>query len=173
MVLRLPDSWSNWNFEGVGKPRIPGKNLSDQEREPTTNLTPTYGVDAGIWTRATLVGGECSHHCATLAPWKQSLGVPDRFPCMVPFFYDYYTKLRLLVFSHLFLEFSLWSRKRSKRYLKIFASLLSTVSKPPHAGTIFLNVTNKTLTFKSTLRRSDNPSRKSKEKKISIKGKTT
>ena len=76
-------------------------------------------------------------------------------------------------FLNLFLEFSLWSRKRSERYLKIFTSLLSTVSKPPHAGTIFLNVTNKTLTFKSTLRRSDNPGRKSKEKKISIKGKTT
>ena len=24
----------------------------------------TYGVDAEIWTRATLVGGERSHHCA-------------------------------------------------------------------------------------------------------------
>ena len=29
---------------------------------------PTDGVDARISTRARLVGGECSHHCATNAP---------------------------------------------------------------------------------------------------------
>ena len=44
MVLRLPDSWSNWNlemlvFEGRGKPENPEKNLSEQGREPTTNST--------------------------------------------------------------------------------------------------------------------------------------
>ena len=44
MVLRLPDSWSNWNlkmlvFEERGKPEYPEKNLSEQRREPTTNLT--------------------------------------------------------------------------------------------------------------------------------------
>ena len=44
MVLRLPDSWSNWNlemlvFEERGKPEYPEKNLSEQGREPTTNLT--------------------------------------------------------------------------------------------------------------------------------------
>ena len=31
---------------------------------------PTYGVDAGIWTWATFVGGECSYHYAILAPHK-------------------------------------------------------------------------------------------------------
>ena len=44
MVLRLPDSWSNWNFEMLvfeekGKPEYPEKNLSEQRREPTTNST--------------------------------------------------------------------------------------------------------------------------------------
>ena len=44
MVLRLPDSWSNWNlkmlvFEERGKPEYPEKNLSEQRKEPTTNLT--------------------------------------------------------------------------------------------------------------------------------------
>ena len=44
MVLRLPDSWSNWNlemlvFEERGKPEYPEKNLSEQGREPTTNST--------------------------------------------------------------------------------------------------------------------------------------
>ena len=73
MVLRLPDSSLNWNlemlvFEERGKPEYPRKNLSEQEREPTTNSTH-------IWcqrhrTRATLVGGECLHQSATLAPQK-------------------------------------------------------------------------------------------------------
>ena len=44
MVLRLPDSWSNWNlkmlvFEERGKPEYPEKNLLEQRREPTTNST--------------------------------------------------------------------------------------------------------------------------------------
>ena len=43
-ILRLPDSWSNWNlemlvFEERGKPEYPEKNLSEQGREPTTNST--------------------------------------------------------------------------------------------------------------------------------------
>ena len=29
---------------------------------------PTNSAVAGILTRATLMGGECSHHCVTLAP---------------------------------------------------------------------------------------------------------
>ena len=36
-----------------------GKGENQQQTQPT------YGVDARIWTRATLVGGECSHHCTT------------------------------------------------------------------------------------------------------------
>ena len=44
MVLRLPDSWSKWNlkmlvFEERGKPEYPEKNLSEQGKELTTNLT--------------------------------------------------------------------------------------------------------------------------------------
>ena len=40
VVLRLPDSWSNWNlevlvFEERGKPEYLEKNLSLQRREPT------------------------------------------------------------------------------------------------------------------------------------------
>ena len=46
MVLRLPDSWSNWNLEMLvseerGKPEYPEKNLSEQRREPTTNCKKT------------------------------------------------------------------------------------------------------------------------------------
>ena len=44
MVLRLPNSWSNWNlemlvFEERGKPEYPEKNLSEQRGEPGTNST--------------------------------------------------------------------------------------------------------------------------------------
>ena len=44
VVLRLPDSWSNWNLEMLvfqerGKPEYPEKNLSEKSREPTTNST--------------------------------------------------------------------------------------------------------------------------------------
>ena len=56
-------------FWGEEKTGVPGqKPLGEKER--TNNKLNPHGVDAGIWTRATLVGGECSHHCATLAPNK-------------------------------------------------------------------------------------------------------
>ena len=65
-------SGSNWNlellvFEGkLGKLEYPGKNLSEQGREPPTNphMTPAPGA------RAKLVGGERSHHCAIPVPLK-------------------------------------------------------------------------------------------------------
>ena len=68
VILRLPDSWSNWNlkmlvFEERGKPEYPEKNLSEQRREPTTNSTHIWRRRLRIFTRATLVGGERSHHC--------------------------------------------------------------------------------------------------------------
>ena len=60
--------FENVGFWGQGKAGVFRENLSKQGREPTTNSPPTYGVDAGIWTRATLLGGECSHQCAILVP---------------------------------------------------------------------------------------------------------
>ena len=44
VVLRLPDSWSNWNlevlfFEKRVKLEFPEKNLMEQGREPATNST--------------------------------------------------------------------------------------------------------------------------------------
>ena len=47
MVLRPPDSWSNWNLEVLvfgerAKPEYPEKNLSGQGREPTTNSTQIW-----------------------------------------------------------------------------------------------------------------------------------
>ena len=54
-------------FEERGKPDYPSKNLSEQGREPTTNLTHIWCQRREL-KRVTLVGGECSHRCATLAP---------------------------------------------------------------------------------------------------------
>ena len=54
VVLRLPDSWSNWNlkmlvFEERGKPEYPEKSLSEQRREPTTNkLNPHVASTPGF-----------------------------------------------------------------------------------------------------------------------------
>ena len=53
-------------FEERGKPEYPEKNLrSKGENQQQTQ--PIYDVDAGIWTRTTLVGGECSYRYAILA----------------------------------------------------------------------------------------------------------
>ena len=51
-------------FEARRKLRYTEKNLSEQGREPAT-------ISNHIWRRLgdSLVGGECSHHCATLACW--------------------------------------------------------------------------------------------------------
>ena len=50
-------------FEEREKPEYPEKNLSEQRQEPTTH-SPTCDAESGNRTRAILVGGECSHHCA-------------------------------------------------------------------------------------------------------------
>ena len=52
VVLRLPDSWSNWNLEMLvseerGKPESLEKNLSSKV-ENQQQTQPKYGVDAGI-----------------------------------------------------------------------------------------------------------------------------
>ena len=60
---------SNWNLEVLvnmksGKPEYPEKKLSDQRKEPTTNSTHIW-CWRRIRTQAILVGGKCSHRCAT------------------------------------------------------------------------------------------------------------
>jgi len=65
-------STSIWNlemlvFEERGKPDFPEENLSEQGRNQQ-QTQPTYDIESGNRTQATLVGGECSHHCAIPAP---------------------------------------------------------------------------------------------------------
>ena len=60
-------------FWGEGENRSTWRKTSRSKGENQQQTQPTYGIDAGIWTRATPVGGECSHHYATLAPQKRKI----------------------------------------------------------------------------------------------------
>ena len=68
----VPDRIGIWKFWFLrrGENRSTRRKTSRGKGENQQQTQPTYGVDAGIWTRATLVGGECSHHCAIFAPQK-------------------------------------------------------------------------------------------------------
>ena len=55
--------WKCW-FLRRGENRSTRRKTSRSKGENQQQTQPTYGVDARIRTRATLVGGECSHHCA-------------------------------------------------------------------------------------------------------------
>ena len=72
MALLSTVSRSNWNLEMLvfvegGKPEYPEKNPRSRD-ENQQQTQPTYDAETGNRTRATLVGGECSHHCAIPAP---------------------------------------------------------------------------------------------------------
>ena len=67
---------SNWNlvlvFVEGGKPENPEKN--PRSRAIINKKTqPTCGAGSVNRTRATVVGGECSHHCAIPAPLNNKL----------------------------------------------------------------------------------------------------
>ena len=64
----------NWNLEMLvfmeeGKRENPEKNPRSKD-ENQQQTQPTYDNGTGNRTRATLVGGEHSHHCAIPAPQK-------------------------------------------------------------------------------------------------------
>ena len=78
-----PDSRLNWNlemlgFEGTGRPEYPENNLLVQGREPITNSTHVQ-QEFENQNQATLVGGECSHHCAIPAPHYYALLYTELF----------------------------------------------------------------------------------------------
>ena len=69
---------SRWNlvmlvFVEGGKPENPEKNPRSKD-ENQQQTQPTYDTGTGNRTRATLVGGERSHHCAIPAPCEDFLG---------------------------------------------------------------------------------------------------
>ena len=59
-------------FEERRKLEYPEKNLSSREENQQQTL-PTYGVESENRSRATLVGGKCSHHYTTLLPKHELL----------------------------------------------------------------------------------------------------
>ena len=66
--------WKCW-FLRRGKNQSTRRKTSQSKGENQQQTQPTYGVDARIPTRATLVGGECSHHGAILAPYMRSFPI--------------------------------------------------------------------------------------------------
>ena len=60
-------NWFLWREENRNKPKYPEKypRSKDKNQQQTQ---PTYDTGTGNQTRATLVEGECSHHCAIPAP---------------------------------------------------------------------------------------------------------
>jgi len=56
-------------FEERGKPEYPEK--TSRYRVEDQHTQPTYDAESRNQTRATLVGGECSHHCAIPAPLRE------------------------------------------------------------------------------------------------------
>ena len=86
-------------FREGGKPENPEKNPRSKD-ETQQQTRPTYDTGTGNQTRATLVGGERSHHCAIPAPqekafdsvhknslWKQ-YGIPQKITDVVKALYD-------------------------------------------------------------------------------------
>ena len=72
MALLSTVSRLNWNLEMLvflegGKPEYPEKNPRSKDKKQQQNQ-PTNDAETGNRTRATLVGGESSHHCAIPAP---------------------------------------------------------------------------------------------------------
>ena len=72
MALPFTVSRSNWNLEILvfvegEKPEKSEKNPHSKD-ENQQKTQPTYDAETGNRTRATLVGGECSHHGTIPAP---------------------------------------------------------------------------------------------------------
>ena len=66
MMVKLEFEKVWFLFEERRKPEYPGKKLSEQKREPATHSTHMWHQHQDL-KPAILAGGECSHHCATLA----------------------------------------------------------------------------------------------------------
>ena len=73
--------WKCW-FLRRGENRSTRRKISRSKGENQQRSQPTYGFDARIRIRSTLVGGLCSHHCTTLAPPRSQISLcTPRFLC--------------------------------------------------------------------------------------------
>ena len=66
-----------------GENRSTRRKTSRSREENQQQTQPTYDVESGNRTRATLVEGECSHHCAIPAPPKEVFGRTKHSPALV------------------------------------------------------------------------------------------
>ena len=93
VALSSTVSRSNWNLEMLvfvegGKPEYPEKNPRSKDKNQQQTQA-TYDAETGNRTRATLVRGECSHHCAIPRSTVQStlrestVESCNSFPCPV------------------------------------------------------------------------------------------
>ena len=57
-----------WNFEEREFRKTSRKTPSRSKEENQRQTQPTYDAESGNGTWATLLRGECSHHCAIPAP---------------------------------------------------------------------------------------------------------
>ena len=59
------------------------RKTSRSKGENQQQTQPTYDAESGNRTRATLVGGECSHHCVIPAPhfllWRHKTKIQDNY----------------------------------------------------------------------------------------------
>ena len=68
-LSRLNWSLKCWHFR-MGENRSTRRKTSRTKDENQQQTQPTYDAETGNRTRTTLVGGECSHHCAIPAPLR-------------------------------------------------------------------------------------------------------
>ena len=59
--------WKCWVLRR-GENRSTQRKTSRSKDKNQQQTQPTYDAESGNWTRATMVGRECSHHCAIPAP---------------------------------------------------------------------------------------------------------
>ena len=107
-----------------GNQSIPEK--TSQRREENWQIQPTYDTTVGNRTRATLVGGECSHHYATITlPWMlEHIPIDAILPSFLPSFPRGWNCLNLILSEILFSPFSkpLALLSENEQILKFFRS---------------------------------------------------
>ena len=72
------------DYWGDGKDGVPGEKPLGARGRTNNKLNP-HDTDDGIWTRATLVRSQFSHHCSTLAPYNEiSFRKPSLLVIIIP-----------------------------------------------------------------------------------------
>ena len=75
--------WKCW-FLRRGENWSTQRKTSQSKGENQQQTQPTYGADAGIWSRAALVGGERSHHCTIPCSLTYFFGFEGKFSAVSP-----------------------------------------------------------------------------------------